>query len=71
MSNENVVEVADVLVETLEGAELRNITNEEIQNVASVLEDIVTIGDGSEEVSHYLYFINYIIVLVYRQQIRF
>ena len=48
------------MVETLEGADMRKITNEEIQNVASVLDDIVTIGNGSKQVCQFLHFINYI-----------
>ena len=60
MSNENVEEVADVLVETLERADMRKITNEDIQNVASILENVVTIGNGSEQVCQFLHFINYI-----------
>ena len=63
MSNENVEEVADVLVETMEGADMRKITNEEIQIVASILDDIVTIGNGSKQVFQFLHFIYYIEVV--------
>ena len=57
VSKENVEEVAGVLVEILEGADMRKITNEEIQYVASILEDIVAIGNGSEQVCQLLHFI--------------
>ena len=48
------------MVETLEGADMRKITNEDIQNVASILENVVTIGNGSARVCQFLHFINYI-----------
>ena len=44
-------------MEILEGADMRKITNEEIQYVASILEDIVAIGNGSEQVCQLLHFI--------------